>query len=243
MRIAGIEIKRRVWIAIGFTLGVIGIWWVGLSPRIPPTEVAARPKQPSVILAGSVAESADVLLVEKAKYFDPTPLFFPTEWNFGQTALRESMKRQPGQVFQSFDPQFVSDDFKSVKHEIDSAELPGRLNEVVVTGNEAPFAGLGEQSREPLRLPERGSFLEIRNLHDNRTLITQSMKIDSGFPPDFAPLEFLVVVGTAGLVAEPVLMNGSDGEEVDNLLRNYLAKSFRVGERLAPGAYRILIGP
>lgn len=56
-------------------------------------------------------------------------------------------------------------------------------------------------------------------------------------------MEFLAVVSSAGLIADPVLVNGSGWEEVDNFFRSYLVKSFRLGERLNPGRYRVLVGP
>ena len=50
-----------------------------------------------------------------------------------------------------------------------------------------------------------------------------------------------------GIVGDPILMVGSEGEEmdekVDAFFRSFLVKSFRLGERLNPGRYRVLVGP
>jgi hypothetical protein len=60
-------------------------------------------------------------------------------------------------------------------------------------------------------------------------------------------MEFLILVSNAGIVGEPVLMTGSRWEEVDEevdaFFRSYLVKTFRLGERLSPGRYRVLVGP
>jgi len=67
-----------------------------------------------------------------------------------------------------------------------------------------------------------------------------------GFSPprsDYAPLEFLVVISSAGMVGEPVLTTGSGWDDVDIFFRTYLVKTFRLGERLNPGRYRVLVGP
>jgi len=51
-----------------------------------------------------------------------------------------------------------------------------------------------------------------------------------------------VTVSSAGLVGEPVLTTSSEGEDVDNFFRDYLVQSYRLGERLRPGTYRVLVG-
>ena len=64
---------------------------------------------------------------------------------------------------------------------------------------------------------------------------------------DFAPVEYLVAVSSAGIVGDPILLVGSEGEamdeKVDTFFRSYLVKTFRLGERLNPGRYRVLVGP
>jgi hypothetical protein len=51
------------------------------------------------------------------------------------------------------------------------------------------------------------------------------------------------VVSSAGLIGDPILVTGSGWEEVDTFFRSYLVKTFRLGERLNPGRYRVLVGP
>src|SRR5450759_3479730 len=99
MRIGKIEVKRRVWISLIFALAVTGVWWVWTRAKQQAVAAAAPVRQPFVRLAGAGTGAGDQVLRERAELFDPTPLFFPTEWNFGQRPLRESMRRQPGQVF------------------------------------------------------------------------------------------------------------------------------------------------
>jgi hypothetical protein len=56
-------------------------------------------------------------------------------------------------------------------------------------------------------------------------------------------LEFIVAINPAGIVGAPILASGSGWEEVDAFFRTYLVKTFRVGERLSPGQYRVVVGP
>lgn len=229
--------KRRVWIWLGSTLIVVGAWGMWTRARLPVPAEKASLASPAVRLTQPGAGLTDQVMRDRAEYFDPTPLFFPTEWNYGQGALRDSMKRQPGQVFGEVEPKFVN-------FNPPGAEAPEiRLPDVVAAGNEVPFGGMGEIDVKPIPVAERSGFLEVKRLRDGETIIAQPLTGLVLPNPDFAPLEFLVVVGSAGLVAEPVLTAGSGWEDVDSHLRSYLAKTFRVGERVRPGIYRILIGP
>jgi hypothetical protein len=68
----------------------------------------------------------------------------------------------------------------------------------------------------------------------------------TGAPPGkggWAPVEFVARVDAAGLVGPLVVTERSGLEEVDVFFANYLARTLRVGERLAPGFYRICVGP
>jgi len=57
------------------------------------------------------------------------------------------------------------------------------------------------------------------------------------------PLELFATVDAAGLASPLVVTDRSDVEEVNAYFRNYLARTFRLGEHLAPGFYRVVVGP
>ena len=61
--------------------------------------------------------------------------------------------------------------------------------------------------------------------------------------PDWQPAEFLIAVTPAGLLGRPVETVSSDVEDVDVFFRDYLARTLRLGERLPPGFYRVVVGP
>ena len=243
MQIGGIEVKRRVWVSLLFAGTAVGSWWLWTGSAIPVAPAKIQASRPSILLAPTAKGSRDSALREQAEYMDPTPLFFPTKWNYGQGGLRDSVKPQPGQIFGWIEPKFVFSDQDITSHLSEPVVDSIHLADVVKSGNEAPFAGIGESDTKPFVLPERGGFLEVTDLRNGKTVIAQKLGEIPGVGPDFTPAEFLVSVGRAGLVASPVLMGSTGREETENILRTYLAKSFRVGERLAPGMYRILIGP
>ena len=58
-------------------------------------------------------------------------------------------------------------------------------------------------------VPERSSFLEVRKLVSGKNTIAQVLNGLLLPRSDFAPMEFLAVVSSAGLVGDPVLVTGS----------------------------------
>lgn len=243
MRIGKLEIKRRVWVGLVAAIAVTGIWWTMARVK-PPVAAAVGPAPaPFVRLAAVGTGQGDQILREQAELMDPTPLFFPTERNFGQRPLRESMRRQPGQVFSSFPENITLGEQKIKIYGDEPAVVPERLADLFVQGNEAPFAGMGQIDVPRKALTVRSGFMEVRHLGAHENVIHQSLDGVTLPRIDFAPLEFLAVVGSAGLIGDPILVTGSGWEEVDAFFRSYLVKTFRLGERLNPGRYRVLVGP
>ena len=56
-------------------------------------------------------------------------------------------------------------------------------------------------------------------------------------------MEFLIAVDAMGLVGPPILTESSRVAAVDGYFQIYLVKTLHAGERLAPGFYRVCIGP
>jgi hypothetical protein len=242
MRIGQIEVRRRVWVGLFCALGVTAVWWAWNRAQVQAVAAAAQPRQPFVRLARSGSGGGDQLLRERAEYFDPNPLFFPTEKNYGQNALRESLRRQPESDFDSFEAKLTFAEQNIKPFSSDATAAPERLADVLGQGNERPFGGMGQIDPQNSATAEAGVFLEIRGLLDSKLVMSKTLAGLSIPHFDYEPLEFLAVISSEGLVGEPVLMTGSGKEEVDAFLRVYLEKSFRLGERLSPGRYRVLVG-
>jgi len=243
VRIGKIEVKRRVWIGLACAVTVTAAWWSWTQARPPASVAAGRSLQPFVRLTGVGKATTDQVLRERADLFDPTPLFFPTEWNYGQRPLRESLRRQPGQVFGSFEPKWTFTDQTLKSYGIEASLAPEKLSDVLSQGNEAPFAGIGHIDVPRTALPERVGFLEIRDFGSSEPILEQTLRYLNLPRLDYAPLEFLVVISSAGIVGDPVLTSGSGWDDVDSFFRSYIVKTFRLGDRLNPGRYRVLVGP
>lgn len=243
MRTGKIEVKRRVW--IGLLAGFAGlggwVWWWWSQP-LPPAGPAEDP-QPFVRLAGGGTATGSRILQERAELLDPTPLFFPTEWNFGQQPLSETKQRLPGEVFGEFEAKMTLDEQAISKYAVDEeVEVPEKLTDVLVQGNEAPYAGMGRLDLQKTTFAVRAGYLEVRDMKNGKSVLSHAL---TGFQPprtDYVPVEFLVVVGSAGLIGDPVITSGSGWDEVDSFFRRYLVKSYHLGERLPPGRYLVLVG-
>ena len=235
-------LKRRVWVGLiaACAAVVASVAWQRVHPAPPYHEV--KRASPFVQLARAGTAKGDEVLREKAELMDPAPLFFPTEWNYGQRPLSARNLKQPGQVFGSFDPLLPLSEKGIGLYGVEVVPVPEKLADVLVQGNEAPFAGMGQVDTKHSTLSVRAGYLEIRELKNGNIIISQQL---SGITPprsDFAPVEFLVVVGSAGVIGEPILTSVSGPDEVDTFFRIYLVKSYRIGERLLPGQYRVVVG-
>src|SRR5690349_1821115 len=136
MRIGKIEVKRRVWVGLGCTLAATAAWWGWTSSHRPVVTAATPARPPFVRFVGTGNTVTDKILRERADLLDPTPLFFPTEWNYGQQPLPAKLRRQPGQVFASFDPKYTVDELRLKTYGSKSVQAPEKLVDVL-EGNEA----------------------------------------------------------------------------------------------------------
>ncbi len=237
------KVKRRVW--VGILAAVAGImswaWWVRGQQKLSRTEERAVP--PFVQLAGAGSTATNRILQERAEMMDPTPLFFPTDWNYGQRPLNAEKLRLPGQVFGLYEPKLTVNEQGLALFGGETIQVPQQPTDLLVQGNEVPFAGIGQVDRKLASLPVRAGYLEIRRFGSEEIVEEKQLTGGVQFPrTDFAPVEFLVLVGVGGLIGDPILLNGSGWDEVDNYLRSYLSFSYRLGERLSPGRYRVLVG-
>lgn len=240
MRVGRIEIKHRAVVALLGMAVATGAWYFWARSRMPrPVEI--RPEAPPVLQI--TGRAAGDLLREQAEFFDPTPLFFPTPQNFGQGRPIGALRREPAEGFGEFPPDLQFERQKLPVYGLDDEPAPERPVDILGRGDEAPFAGFGQSDLQPAPLPERSGFVEVKALADGRLALSGALAAGVLPPVEFAPLEFLVVVGVNGVVGEPLLIRNSGSEQVDAFLRDYLVKSFRLGERVGPGKYVVAVGP
>jgi hypothetical protein len=243
MEIPRIQVRRRVFVAIGLLLVVTGVWryWAKNNKTLPGDH-ATGPK-PFVQVVGKGQQSTDREIQERTELFDPTPLFIPTGKNFGQGGLPARVVRQPGQVFGTYDPKLNFTDSGLDKYGNNNDLSTETLPELVSRGNEVPFGGFGQVDSNRLPLAARVGYVEIKSLKTGLLYLSETFSQLKLPVRDYAPAEFVVVVGAAGLIGEPVLTAGSGSDEDDVALREFLVKGFHLGEKLPPGRYAVTVGP
>lgn len=234
---------RRV-LSVALVLVVAGAAWGVWSQRmmVRPGETGPKAAPPFVRLSGAGRAAGDRVLQERSEFFDPTPLFLPTPRNAGQGGLPPKLVAQPGQVFRDFPAKPGIGQATLPPYGTDVVSAPEGLADVMSRANEAPFAGLGETGQPARRVEPRAAFIEVKSMQ-GRVVLRIPVAAAPVPRADFSPMEFMANLNPAGLVGDPLLVSGSGVEEVDNFFRDYLVRSVRLGEKLAPGAYRVLIGP
>jgi hypothetical protein len=242
MRRSGVRSGR--WLLAGLGGTIIVILLVSLF-KAPEASLSQGVAHPLVLTKVELAGDGDTLLNEEAGLRDPTPLFIPTRWNAGEEALAMNVPRELGGSFQDYAPQWAFDPAQ-LKLELPPAvDAPLRPADGFATDkSDRTFAGFGQTDGTVTPLPLRGGFIEVAAEDDGRVVLRQPLL--EGKPPGegtWQPLEFLVVVDSAGIVRPPVLTESSRVLTVDTYFQDYLVKSLRIGDRLAPGFYRISIGP
>jgi hypothetical protein len=217
-----------------------------LRPLADQAGQANPPVPPRVSVTPLGGKAGDSLLHDQATFFDPTPLFLPTEWNTNQGPLPAAVQRQPGQVFPDFDAKLTYSHAELVLP-IESAEsTPQRPVDLLRAQSRDPFLGFGRVDVLLAPLSSRTAMVEIREVGTGKVVLSRVLGgevaiTDGG--PDWQPAEFLISVTAEGLLGRPMETASSDLEDVDLFFRDYLAKTLRLGERLAPGVYRVVVGP
>jgi hypothetical protein len=178
---------------------------------------------------------------------DLAPLFLPTPYNAAPT---EQVAREP--ALNVFDTDTTKLNFGETDPGL---QLPTPLHAPaspteVLADSPAPFvAGMGRTDTKIPTAPPHGAYLEVFAASSGESVLIQTLepsarpKVVDRPVPDWRPLEFMAAVDPSGLVGQLVLTTGSGSEDIDNHFRNYLARTFRIGDRLTPGFYRIVVGP
>ncbi len=175
---------------------------------------------------------------------DQTPLFLPTARN---AALQPLRRPEAGSALLGQD---------AVKFSFNEADPTLRLPAPVVLPEKPhdavmedalplPLRGFGYGDAQVAPLPARGGIIEVLSARTNQRVwlevLPAAVRPSGG--KAWRPMEFSAAVDTSGLVGALAVTERSDVEEAETFFRNYLARTFRLGERLPPGFYRVLVGP
>ncbi len=232
--------KRRWLISAVGAAVVVGAVLLLFRAPAPVVESARRPAKPTIALTPG---RPDELAMR-----DLAPLFLPTPYNAAPPAIKPP---EPGAPYFDVDPGM----HLSFDPEDPSLHLPPAVHApeqavAVVADVPPPLArGMGQTDRTIPALPANGGHVDIFAGEMRDSVFGLTLDVDAKAPIaereklGWKPLELLAAVDAEGLVG-PLLVTSSSGvEEIDTHFRNYLARTFRIGDRLPPGFYRIVVGP
>jgi hypothetical protein len=221
-----------IWVAAGLVIVLLAF---AFTIRIPQPGAVLAPKNPPAIrLVDPVAIAGTLLL-------DPAPLFLPSAFSSSRV---EYTPREPGGAFAGFAFKKLFSDARLDLYLPPAATIPASPASLGEAPPGAPFIGFGRGEFALQPLAKRGAYVEISEAGSGRKVLDAAL-VDasppSGLP--WQPMEFLAAVDAAGLVGplSPVSRSGVD--EVDEYFGRYLSDVFRIGQRLAPGMYRVSVGP
>jgi hypothetical protein len=225
--------EKLRWLAAGFATTIIGfglLFWFEV-PSASTDHAAGSSRFETLVVQRVVADEAALL--------DKTPLFLPTSWN---TSIKDVSL--PATVFADFPSAFA---YKEGDHSFgvfrsDQEGLNGAILDI--EGPNSAFLSFGQKAQN-LQVTRRAvGYLEVYSAKDGIAVIREALTLD--LPPgtiNWSPIELMAVVSAAGLVGPPVSITLSGLEEVDLYFADFLVKVFRIGEKLSPGVYRIVVGP
>jgi hypothetical protein len=188
---------------------------------------------PNIVLKRVV--SNDAALVDK------TPLFLPTEFN---TAAKEIILPKSGGVFSDFPAIFAFSEVDVGFGGMRPTEFIAVSDALDLAGAGPVAFGFGRGAARPTMIDKRGAYLEIFAGKDGARVFREALT--SAQPTSgsiWQPIEFMAIVGSAGLSGPliPIVRSGLD--EVDVYFSDFLVRKFKLGEKLAPGTYRLIVGP
>jgi hypothetical protein len=227
--------EKLRWLAAGVATTIIGfglLFWFEV-PSAPTDHAAGSSPLETLVVQRVVADEAALL--------DKTPLFLPTSWN---TSIKDVSLPATGGVFADFPSAFA---FKEGDHSFGvlRADQEGFNGAILnVEGPNSAFLSFGQEAQN-LQVTRRAvGYLEVYSAKDGIAVILEALTLDlpSG-TINWSPIELMAVVSAAGLVGPPISITRSGLEEVDLYFADFLVKVFRIGEKLSPGVYRIVVGP
>mgnify|MGYP001552876835 CR=1 FL=1 len=244
------EKRRWAW-AAGCAFGGMALLLLLFSLTRPPAPATSPMPVRSAIRFDKPPKGS--ALSDQTTVLDPTPLFLPTDHNASQKKIDWP---ELGGAFQSyrFKPKLL---FNDTNLNIDlppPVAVPAKpANALTVDAPGALALGFGRPDAQIAPLPRRGASVEIVETRTGQPALSpramaQVEKLAAEAQPPgsqaWQPVSFLATVDAAGLFGPLAIEEPRSGvEDVDNYFQDFLERTLHLGERLAPGFYRISVGP
>lgn len=248
------EAERFPWVAAAFGALLVAAGGLSLlrlpAPPEPEGWVREAGTRLPLTLTDTSGERVAEALREELALQDPAPLFLPTRWNSGQAHAPVGERIEPGRAFRNFDPKlaFTEDDARIALPPL--AQVPeSGLEAVTRTARRPALRELGHQALDLEPLPPRLAFLRVSQAGAGQERLAETvLRLPEAATTllqaePWTPLELLVAIGPGGIIGRPAVILGSGVERVDTWAQDYLVDGARLGARLEPGFYRVVLGP
>lgn len=225
-------------------LGVVAHFagFFAFSINLPPDE-AAEPLPPEIYFTGA-NEQLDQLMQEQSELLDFEPLFLPTTRNasvylgWDQLVERtEPFTPLPARLLIS------EERFPDVANDIEAPVAdPAEMLERDTAGSFGAFGQIADN--QPI-LTERAGRVEVYREGNSQIALQKKLTkgvVDEAVNNLSGVLEWRLMVGPAGVVGQPLMERSSGLEGVDAAAAEYLIEEIPQWG-LAPGYYRVVIGP
>lgn len=252
---SGVLFGERIRWAVAATVAIAIVAAAGFLFRLDPPATALAGSSAATVVRPAVqmarAAATDPVLREETEIRDLRPLFLPTKFN----ATLPEPRREAGRTFLDNEtPKFgFSEAELSLARDLPPVvTLNGKAAEdskatdlLALDGTGTGLAGFGRGQAATSEMKPRGGFVEVVATANGGRVMAEILPVEARPPGDKAwePLEFLAAVNAAGLAAPLVVTASSRIEEVDAHFRDFLTRRYRIGDRLPPGFYRIVVGP
>lgn len=232
---------KRSWL-IATTGAAFGVLLVVVAFRLPRNGGAAK-----TLSLGDRRVVVRTARHDEMALRDLIPLFLPTARNAAPAELRPPT---PGARF--FDRDAERWRFTESGHGLDLPSPIRALENPIDALPDVPrplVIGISRSDPAIEVVPPSGGHVDVFTQEMREPIVSMILSPDarpsatSGDRLGWQPLEFVARVDAKGLTGPLMLTRGSGLEEIDEYFRNYLARSFRIGERLPPGFYRVVVGP
>lgn len=195
----------------------------------------------------SLAPTADVTFTpgrpDELVIRDLAPLFLPTPLNATPPELQPPL---PGRALLQRDTVRLTYGDTLTLPLPSPVEVPARPEDTL-SEPAAPLAlGLGRTNYRIEALDPKGGHVDVYAAGEAAPVISVPLPPPARPGPAISgwqPIHLFAAIDPMGLVGRISVTRSSGRDEIDRHFQTYLAGSFRLGDRLPPGFYRIVVGP
>lgn len=230
-------------VATAVALHGAGLWLLRSRPAEWRPEEGATRWTVSVLPSDAGERSSAVR--EQLWLFDPEPLFLPTRWNAVDVAQIQGQDGQQGSLHIDYGPQWMFEGERLAPRIGPERERAVTAVDLLQDDGGRKFAGFGRQSISSV-VPLSGLVVEVRSADTGELQWRERLEGASVGAMAFTgePMEIVVAVGPLGVVGAPVgpTAAGPAGDGA-TAWRFAVLRELRLGARLEPGFYRVVVGP